>query len=268
MFQKKAKAESIKKQRKKKLDRVRPFLRSEPLGQTDAGAFDFLSPEVRQKFGVIDTDNVSAHGYDRYARELIESHSDGLVLDCGSGLRSEYLINVINYEIVAYLSTDIIGVAEELPFADNTFDVVLSLNVLEHVRNPFKAASELIRVLKPNANLYCVVPFLQPLHGYPNHYYNMTAAGLKNLFSDRLDIRDHFVYKSGKPIHALRWILQSWKDGLESEQTREKFLEMKVKDLLHDPYKQLEQDYVKELSKEKDFELACTTSLIARKKNA
>jgi hypothetical protein len=26
------------------------------------------------------------------------------------------------------------------------------------------------------------VPFLQPLHGYPHHYYNMTGEGLRNLF--------------------------------------------------------------------------------------
>lgn len=260
LVQKKAKAESIKKQRKKKLDRVRPFLRSEPLDQTDTGALDFLSPEIREKFGVIDTDNVSAHGYDRFARELIDKYSDGLVLDCGSGLRSDYLGNVVNYEIVPYLTTDVIGVAEELPFKDETFDAVLSLNVLEHLKNPFSAASEISRVLKKNGQLFCVVPLLQPVHGYPSHYYNMTAEGLKNLFTPMLKIDKQEIIASGLPVFALTWMISSWANGLQGK-IREDFLNMPLKEFLVQPEQLINRPFVKSLGREKNFELASTTAL-------
>jgi hypothetical protein len=32
------------------------------------------------------------------------------------------------------------------------------------------------------------VPFLQPLHGYPHHYFNMTHMGVRSLFEDQIEI--------------------------------------------------------------------------------
>lgn len=42
------------------------------------------------------------------------------------------------------------GFAENLPYLSNTFDVVVCVDVLEHVANISKAISEIYRVLKPN----------------------------------------------------------------------------------------------------------------------
>ena len=144
---------------------------------------DFHSTELREKFSIVDTINVSAHGYDPYAQAIINENKDGLVLDCGAGSRGDYLPNVVNYEIVDCPSTDVRGVAEARPFRDGVFDGVLCLNVPEHVKDPFCAVREIARVMKPGARLDCVVPFLQPLHAYPHHYYNKTAEGLRNLFT-------------------------------------------------------------------------------------
>ena len=90
------------------------------------------------------------------------------------------LDNVVNYEIVDYDTTDVIGLGDTLPFNDCVFDAVISIAVLEHVRYPFACAAEIVRVLKRGGELECSVPFLQPLHGYPHHYYNMTSQGLRH----------------------------------------------------------------------------------------
>lgn len=68
-----------------------------------------------------------------------------------------------------------------------TFDLVLCLNVLEHVRNPFIVAQQLTRVLKPSGYLFVTVPFIYPAHpaldkGFDD-YWRFTGAGLKELFS-------------------------------------------------------------------------------------
>lgn len=48
--------------------------------------------------------------------------------------------------------------AEDLPFPDNSFDVVYSSHVLEHVRSESKALEEMKRVLKPNGVLILGMP--------------------------------------------------------------------------------------------------------------
>jgi ubiquinone/menaquinone biosynthesis C-methylase UbiE len=50
------------------------------------------------------------------------------------------------------------GFAENLPFDNNTFDVVYSSHVLEHVNNEDKAISEMRRVLKNNGVLIIGMP--------------------------------------------------------------------------------------------------------------
>ncbi len=173
---------------------------------------------------------------------------------------------MVNYEIVNYDSTDVVGVAEELPFKDNSFDAVISVAVLEHVRDPFRAAREIARVLKPGGKLFCCVPFLQAFHGYPNHYYNMTYAGLANLFPD-LKVLQQAVYPSTGPIHTLVWFFRNWLDGLEGK-TREDFLDMRVRDLIDDPWSYLDRPFVTEVPEAVNFAIASATILIATKEAA
>ncbi len=46
-----------------------------------------------------------------------------------------------------------------LPFPDDTFDYVMSTEVLEHLPNPGQALMELKRIAKPEAYLIISVPF-------------------------------------------------------------------------------------------------------------
>ena len=204
-------------------------------------------------------------GAPRKGLTLIEEYKDGVLLDCGAGKRPVYYENVVNYEIANYDSTDVIGVAEELPFIDYAFDAVISVAVLEHVRDPFRAAREISRVLRPGGKLFCCVPFLQPFHAYPNHYYNMTHVGLANLVRD-LRVLQQAVYASTGPIHTLTWFLRNWKAGLRG-QTAEDFLDMRVRDLIDDPWSYVNMLFVTELTEKTNFEIASATVLLAVKEN-
>jgi len=55
------------------------------------------------------------------------------------------------------------GASEELPFITGSFDVILSHEVLEHVRDDRRAVEEMVRVLKPGGVIMLFVPNL----GYP-----------------------------------------------------------------------------------------------------
>jgi SAM-dependent methyltransferase len=229
--------------------------------------FDFLTDELRKETGICDTSNVSGweYGHD-YIHEMIQKYDDGLSLDCGSGRRPTYYSNVGNYEIVDYDTTDVIGVGERLPFKNNCFDGVISVAVLEHVRDPFACASEIVRVLRPGGRLFCVVPFLQPEHGYPHHYYNMAPQGARALFERGLTIDQHSADGSGHPIWALRWIVQRWADGLD-DTGRETFLSMPLREVIEQVSNDeiMAQDWVTGISERKKFELACGTIILAHK---
>jgi SAM-dependent methyltransferase len=60
------------------------------------------------------------------------------------------------------------GVGEKLPFADNTFDLVISLAVLEHVQDVPTVVREAFRVLKPGRWAYFEVP--NNLFPFEGHY--------------------------------------------------------------------------------------------------
>jgi SAM-dependent methyltransferase len=51
----------------------------------------------------------------------------------------------------------------EIPFPDNSFDVVLCNHVLEHVRDDIQAMKEMYRVLKPGGFTIQQVPFFNPV---------------------------------------------------------------------------------------------------------
>ncbi|MCT7961050.1 methyltransferase domain-containing protein [Laspinema sp. D1] len=231
--------------------------------QLSSNHYNFLNRQLTQYGNVKSTASISANDYDPISLQLIEQLANGLILDNGCGLRNFYYPNVVNLDIVDYPTTDVISIGEKLPFKSNSFDAVFSLAVLEHVKNPFECAQEITRVLKPGGTLYAVVPFLQPFHGYPDHYYNMTSSGLKNLFSELEDL-DCTVQLPGLPIAALTWFLTSYVKGLP-QPIAESFKEMKIGDLLAHPNSYMDRDFVTFLQPQSNEELASCNYLLAKK---
>jgi SAM-dependent methyltransferase len=65
----------------------------------------------------------------------------------------------LTYDIVAHPSVDVVKPTPfTLPTAGDTYDLVLSGQMLEHCQNPFKAVAEMKRVLKTGCCLAIIVP--------------------------------------------------------------------------------------------------------------
>lgn len=108
---------------------------------------------------------------------------------------------ITNVNIGPFPNVDVIGDAHELPYADESVDVIYCEAVLEHLADPVKAVAEMHRVLKVGGRVYACTPFIHHFHGYPNHFQNFTLFGHQRLF------RDFEVEESGScvgPVYAFR----------------------------------------------------------------
>jgi len=121
-----------------------------------------------------------------------------LALDIGCGTARHR--EVCEHAGFAYVGLDydapdasILGDAHALPFADASFEFVLLIAVLEHLRFPYVAIREARRVLKPGGRLIGDVAFLEPFHS--DSFYNHTHLGLWNLLHDA-DLAIHRIAPS------------------------------------------------------------------------
>lgn len=101
----------------------------------------------------------------------------GLDVGCGSTRHESF----VGLDIRKTAGVDIIGDAHFLPFGDETFRVVYSSHVLEHVKNPYIALMELRRVSK--RLIIIRVPMSNPYADPKEHLYSWTPATLYNFLS-------------------------------------------------------------------------------------
>jgi SAM-dependent methyltransferase len=227
------------------------------------GRFDMLPEELRDQYRAHPPEKTSEHPYDQRALDLIDT--GGMVLDCGSGRRDTVFANLVQLEIAPYENVDVLGVNQMLPFADESFDAVLSLDVLEHVDDPFRAASEIRRVLKPGGVLYVDIPFMQHEHGYPDHYFNVTRRGLRRLFRDGMTVEEHWVPNSGHPLYTLFFVSHSYYGGLPRK-LRKRFERLTFGDLIHSHPKDWYGDALfTDFDPDRKWVMASTTRALIRK---
>ena len=76
-------------------------------------------------------------------------------------------------------------------------DYITCFEVLEHVKEPFKAIQNLFKLSTKKTVLLFSVPFIFPIHEEPNDFYRYTKYGLRYIFKDfsKVEItnRDGFI---------------------------------------------------------------------------
>ncbi|TMK57567.1 MAG: class I SAM-dependent methyltransferase [Actinobacteria bacterium] len=76
------------------------------------------------------------------------------------------------------------GTVEEIPVPDESFELVLCTQTLEHVDDPGRAVRELRRVVAPGGRVLASTHGVQVYHPDPDDYWRWTHAGLERLFRE------------------------------------------------------------------------------------
>lgn len=162
--------------------------------------------------GLIQRTNAERFGIDQFLRSVSNSVSPtDRMLDAGAGGRDYRAY----FAHARYESTDIttkynrsgehhtfISELHHIPVADNSYDVIVNTQVLEHVEFPQVVVNELHRILKPNGRLFLTAPQSWGIHMAPYHFFNFTRYGLESLFNNA-----HFEVELIKPNGGIFWNL-------------------------------------------------------------
>lgn len=134
---------------------------------------------------------------------LKERAGNGPVLIIGSGDKCEFYRSkfkdslVINSDVHNQFGVDVVFDAHNIPFKDNTFQLVYSSQVLEHTLKPWMVSKEISRVTKMGGYIHTEVPFCFPYHGQPYDFYRFTPGGLRLLFQLCELVRDEVISGGG-----------------------------------------------------------------------
>ena len=110
--------------------------------------------------------------------------TDAAVLDVGCGDRPyrELFPNAVGFDVPGNPHADLHGSLESIPVEAGSFDVVLCLQVLEHVPDPAAAVRELRRVVRPGGRVLASTHGIYPFHPNPDDLWRWTYQGLERLF--------------------------------------------------------------------------------------
>jgi SAM-dependent methyltransferase len=107
---------------------------------------------------------------------------------------------------------------------DRKFDLIIADQVFEHVKVPWRAACNVLRMLQPGGHFLIIVPFLLKVHGYPTDCTRWTENGLKWLLEDAgfadADIRSGSWGNRQCATANFRhgWRMFGWGKSLKNEQ--------------------------------------------------
>ncbi len=78
-------------------------------------------------------------------------------------------------------TVDVVCSLTDVPLDDESIDVIIATEVLEHVPDTAEAFAEMSRLLRKGGTIVMTTPFAYPLHEVPHDYVRLTTHGIERL---------------------------------------------------------------------------------------
>jgi len=143
------------------------------------------------------------------ANNYLSPNTKYRILDLGCGDKPYYPIfkdfasEYVGMDISYGPYVDLLGIGENIPVVDCSFDVVLSTQVLEHVSNPQQVVKEIFRVLAPGGMVILSTHGVWVKHGNVDNW-RWTDSGLVTLFQPFFNVR---VFSNGGAILCITQLI-------------------------------------------------------------
>lgn len=109
---------------------------------------------------------------------------------------------VVTSDVHCLFKPDIVFDAHAIPYANNTFDLIIAGQVLEHTMKPWIVAAEMQRVIKQNGYIHIETPVNFPYHAHPYDFYRFTYTGLRSLFN-KCSVHKNFITEGNASAAAV-----------------------------------------------------------------
>lgn len=138
---------------------------------TNQVVFDLLKPQVRPNVKILDFGAGKGHMVARLANQLMQNggNPEDSIVACD--------LDPDIFEVPGLPCSSVPWI-DSLPWPDNHFDVAYSIEVIEHLENPYSFAREMLRVVKPGGKLVFTTPNIHHMtarwtnlfRGYPTQF--------------------------------------------------------------------------------------------------
>ena len=140
-------------------------------------------------------------------------------------------------------AVDIVMDAHNFCFNENSFDIVLFTEVIEHLRSPETVLQDIYKAIKPGGKLILTAPFFYHIHGDPDDYGRYTSSGLRAfLISAGFDEENIEICPQGGYASSLLYLISK---GLNHQASKGTFLKSRVAGLFSTLLERIQIDIVK-----------------------
>ena len=174
-------------------------IRSISLGKTNDKVFELVTKNDLERAAIIDVGAGEGHFSQKLGNHIREKYAvaPATILKACDLFPGQFKYRDI--------TCDPVNINQSLPYADQTFDIACSIEVIEHIENQYAYARELYRICKENGRVFITTPNTLNINSRIKYFH----SGFLDLFGPMPISRSDPVHVSGH-IHPVTFYYLSY----------------------------------------------------------